>query len=525
MPHFIDQHAQGDEPGGPEWEILLWADEVHEQNESCVLSFWRLSFAPDYDRQAIFDKLDRFYADMDITAHIAYETLGEFDILLRLWIPRRYIPDEIENQLRTRLAEHSLWDVNYMAGRTHTHWADIAGERRPLEAPVAVADSLITSINEFNDSQARGTAVTRPEGCEPLIARGVLTPIPLRWRGVRVYITFDRPRRALTPNARADVLAQIKEKCSQVRREWIAQHPVNASDDPDKTDPQISIYSGVGTMTDFFVMARAPHGDFHQFIRSLVLGLRTTNLGRVYQMRPYTYVIADRMFSEFSEHRLTVGSAGFTDEMVDANETESLEFKSSFAVNLRRYRSEGVVAADPATMDQAVKAVCGLLNSRDGGTLVIGVLETQREYEKAGRHAKDLLEWLRTTFAYDPNPDGAGESRHPLPNAVLGVGFEFGDDGVYQDFDKYQAAIQDTLESHIEPNPWPWLRMAAREARGHEVMVISVRPADTWCYARLSKSRDLQFFVREAASTRAYSGHEADLYRSANPRAPMRTTV
>lgn len=533
MPLFSDSPPPRDLPDARQWEVLVWTDAVHEHNESCVLSFWRLSFGPDYERDEVFAKLDAFYSQTRITAHIAYETLGDFDLLLRLWIPRSYLPEEIEARLAKLLRENSLWNINYIACHTQAHWAqphdDVSRDEDDGDLPVAglttrspivVSDALITQINAFNDAQVRGNPVSRPLGSQKLIDEDkVLIPIPLRTKGVRFYITFGSPQRPLTPNARADLLAQIKAKCRAIRRRWATAHPRSADDDPDKKGPQISIYSGGGgTMNEFFIMARAPHGDFHEFVHTLVHGLRETSLGSVYQMRPQAYVIADRMFSELTEHLLSVESADFSEQMLYVNESETLEFKATFGVNLRRYRADGTLKRDDVIIDQVVKTVCGLLNSPDGGSLIIGVLEVHREVTKLGVHADDYLAWLKHTFNYVPRYIETDGLNRTLANAVIGVGLEYSGEGPYRDADTYQGAIHDVLKDHIVPDPWPWLRMAIRRVAGVEVAVISVRPADTWCYARLSSAGDLQFFVREAASTRAYSGHEADLYKQANPR-------
>lgn len=160
--------------------------------------------------------------------------------------------------------------------------------------------------------------------------------------------------------------------------------------------------------------------------------------------------------------------------------------------------------------------MCGLLNSPDGGTLVIGVLEVEREMERG--EASRLLKWLADEFGYQVPKDSGGDLRRPLPNAVLGVEHEYGDTGHYRDADRYLAALRDTLKDHIEPNPWPWLRMATRSVEAREIVVLTVRSADTWCYATLIGESDPQFFVREGASTRAYRGTEADLYRRAHLR-------
>lgn len=44
-------------------EVLIWADDVHRKKEASLLSFWRLSFSPDYQQTEIFNSLSNFYGD------------------------------------------------------------------------------------------------------------------------------------------------------------------------------------------------------------------------------------------------------------------------------------------------------------------------------------------------------------------------------------------------------------------------------------------------------------------------------
>ncbi len=436
---------------------------------------------------------------------------------------------EVELLIRDCLAGTSLWNVNYLQCEMVSHFAQRRASNAKVSAsptPIDVTNELIGSINAYNDAQVAEYRAhnplgdraidpyepDRPDGADALIAAGMLAPVPLWTKGVRFYITFDHPRRALSPAQVADVEKRIEAKCEEVRRRW-------ARRDPNGVEPQISFYSGTGTMTDFLVLSRAPYGHFHAFVRDFVLGLWSIGLGDLHQMRPYSQVLADEMFSDFHEHRPTVESTNIDSEVLLGGESETREFKASFALDVRRVWRDGVYDKSPIMTDNVIKAVCGLLNSRDGGVVAIGVLEVERETQKVKDAAK-LLEWAKAEFAYDAVRDEKGQ----LPNLVLGVQLEYGPGRIYSDLDKYLSAIRDSLKAKIEPSPWSWLRMVARSISGRDVVVISVRPAETWCYATVAKSDQPQFFVREAASTRAYHGLEADLYKHANPR-PTRSAA
>jgi hypothetical protein len=521
-----EDDATGDDAAGdpataaPAAELLIWSDVVHKQTDGCLLHFWRLSFVPDYDRAAIFRALDRLYDEFEIESHIAYETLGEFDLMLRLWVRRNITPADIEVRLYDLLKPASLWKADYIQCSTYAHWAqggrvatDLDEAERVPQPEIAVSDDLISPINFYNEQQFAGNRIARPDGAEELVARGVLCPISLVTKGVRFYITFGHPMVPAGRDDLKDVLARIVEMFETLDARW--------KTDVEDYVPQLSVYFGQGSMTELLILARAPYGSFHPYIHEVVHGLRRVGLAR-HRMRPYTHVFADENFSEFSEKRSTA-SGHFTEDMVYGGETARLEFKASFVTDIRREWTTGVAEANDAMKDSVIKTVCGFLNSPQGGTLVIGVLEVERERSKQSSESQEkLLEWLSSTADYDRENAllPSGEYR----NAILGIGREYGPGTKYRDADTYLGAIKDTLRTHIEPNPWPWTSLITQTVEGREIVVLFVRPANTWCYAKLFKEPEPQFFVREANSTRPYKGLEADLYRLAGLDGPLGRT-
>ncbi len=504
----------------------MWDDDIHERHEACLLYFWRLSFGVYYDRDYILECLRTFYSEFNITSYSLYQTLGDYDLLLRLWIPRRFIPEEIMTGLHELLRGTSLEQIDYLACHTRMHWAkgpDALAEQpddsQALEVDSAGED-VIAAVNEFNRTQFDlTTPAPRPPGTEELIAEGMLIPISLQTKGIRMFVLFDRAKRA-GPNYHEDVLDRLTRECKSIEKEWADAHRGDERP-PWPTGPHFSIYSGHGLMSDFLLMIRAPYGDFHEFVSIVITRLRSIGLDKTYQIRPYTYVIADELFTDFREQRISIVSADITASTLNNREGDTLEFKATFAVNIRRLRKkEDLGKGDDRVKDAVVKSVCGFLNSLEGGTLILGVLETEREYvhDEAKGEGNALLAWLCETFGYVVHRNEDGSLERPLRNALIGVEHEYAEGGPYNDDDKYYSAIRDILKDRIDPNPLSWLRIGEREVDGKKFAVVTVRPADTWCYATISTARDPQFFVREAASTRAATGREAELYRAADPR-------
>jgi|GEM_PF-3548483 len=519
---FLGIHRGGDwkkDPIASGGEVLLWHDDVHQRLESMQLYFWRLAFSPRYPRTKVFEGLANFYKEANINSYVAYETLGDFDLLLRVWAPRAYNAEELELLLRQSLVECSLWNLNYLACKTDLHFADNGAEADvPSTSDLdAVRVSLIDEVNQYNQLQwsrmqqpdEDASPMARPAGVVDLINNGILRTVPLDTRGIRMFVTFDHPRQPFRPQTRDHVVGEIRTKCEEVRDAWRNRtETTTAGEVMPIPCPQLSIYAGAGSMSDVLIMARAPHKHFHAFVRELIDRIRAIGLDERYEMRPYTHVVADRMFSDFREHRVVGADAGNIPKLIQKDEDRSLEFKATLATNFRSLIVADRTEKDPTMLDEVVKTVCGFLNSPGGGTLAIGVLEVRRELEKV-RDPSRYLKSLEERFGYAPRSEADEET---YPNAVVGIEVDI-ESGHFSDPDQYVRHLGDTLKSKIRPNPWPWLQIDWEEIEGRTVCLVWARPGDMWFYAQLESSQGEEFFIREGASTPALYGIDSDLYK------------
>jgi hypothetical protein len=512
-------------------EVLVWNDFVHEQEDNAQLSLWRLGFTPNYMYDEIFEALHRVFETKDIRAHVAYETLGDYDLLLRLWIPESFRPEDIELELRRELQHCNLLGLEYFACHTISHHAN-SDERRPDPGKVTAALELVHSLEaehvreiaEYNKQQAATTKlidrvyyeqlkwedlpqIPRPPKADELLAVGALMSVPLTTRGIRCFVTFDAPRRSFYADMKRLLLLSLDAKCLEVRLAWQERMPHL---DP----PQVSIYAGKSPSTsDFIVMARAPHGCFHGFVHDLVMGVRDVELIKALELRPYTHVIADRMFTEFQEERREPDGPGPVDEStVQRDEDESLEFKATLYENFRSYIDHHRHERSEGRLDDVIKAVCGLLNAPQPGRLVIGVLEVRREIGSRDDPVA-YLDRLRRDFDYDYDPEDLSNP----PQAVVGIEIEIGPEG-FSDADEYRNFLRDKLLTNIKPPPFPYTRIDFPTVLGRQLCVVSTRPGDVWFEARVGKAKKWDFFVREGASTRPYDGQDRLLYQAAHPR-------
>ena len=99
-PETMSPQQQQAKPDLKQWPgMLQWNSEIHRKWGRSSLHFWLLRFREMYDREEMFNRLVEFMDETKVGAYAAYELSGEFDILLRAWIPMDQVggfPDRLE---------------------------------------------------------------------------------------------------------------------------------------------------------------------------------------------------------------------------------------------------------------------------------------------------------------------------------------------------------------------------------------------------------------------------------------------
>ncbi len=112
----------------PRWPTFLWHHKLHlVRHES--LYFWRLGFAPTYDRDAVAAGLHASAKRYGVRSLISYEVLGAYDVLIRVWLPEVCRPDHFHATLMNELAPAGLEMCDPFAVSTVArHWP-FSGEK------------------------------------------------------------------------------------------------------------------------------------------------------------------------------------------------------------------------------------------------------------------------------------------------------------------------------------------------------------------------------------------------------------
>lgn len=492
-------------------DVFMWHDRVHQTRETARIQFWRLSFVPQFRRDQIFQGLRDAFGEIGIRSYAIYETLGNFDLLLRLWVPRLVDPEEFEAALHSHLDREGLWDADFMVVSSvdrHWLWEDGAGARlEPSDDDLLEAtDQRARDLQALNSLAMAGERDQwtemhgRLEWLHQLELANLVRPLDIGRQGIKFFVTFDHPNRPFRRDDREVFLERLLEISEAAEALARSRRPESSA--------QVSIYQGHGTMTDFLLLARAPDQDFYDFAKDLIFGLRErSGIDRLYRIRPYTHVAASRSFVEYSDLPITRSSPPPSTGDLLGPESASLEFKATYSVDLNAFLGTGKTARSDVAMAAVIKAICGMLNSPDGGRVVVGLAEYHRLPQQ-------LLNPEDLPF---PMLSRTNDLANPDAKLVTGLDFEISTRAApFTDFDGFQRHLETQIRERIRPLSLAFVKTSEFPIAGRTLAVIDVRPSDFWFWF-VEKQRET-FYVREFGSTRAYEEREAHLYRRSNIR-------
>jgi hypothetical protein len=521
----------------PTYAAYLWHDDVHRQRESARPSFWRLQFVPEYDVGRILTTLHGIFRDSHITSYVVYETLGDFDLLVRLRGPKELDPEDFRFTLESALQLEGVFSIEYMVvTKTDLHWAwrdpETGGMRLPRPSTeLSVSNEQAQRITEYNrDIVAWVREATKDDLLDPDqvqhqndLSRApippswirdyedahLLRPISLIEPGINFYITFDHPVRTLKRPQKDDVLVRIRRECEQVAAQALQLGHTTSF-------PQMSLYEGYGTMSEFLIFCRAPDRHFYHFMRRLVFGLLGERIAQLYKMRTYTHVIADRNFLELQEYPITTEEVILDESLLDQPESESVEFKASVALDVRKYLQDEIAERNGKVEEGVYRTICGFLNAPEGGILVIGALEIARELERIKVPEPVYLELLSSKGLALSPPHEADTPLNPATKALLGLNVEMGLKMGFTDEDTFIRRLVTQIADRIQPNPMNYINIKTFQVGDKLFGVVQVKASELWYY--MNSEQGPKFLVRELARTRPYEGVEGEYFRRMHPR-------
>lgn len=499
-------------------EQMQWHPAVHERLANEQLVFWRLGFYPTYRRKEVLQALDIICERYGISGRTIYEVFGNYDLLLRLWLPEGVVAENVDRDIkRTLAAFHLELCAAFEVEKIVRHWfwdeedeRDEGGsESMPPNGGLGEAldfDSFpnegvelpeleptppaweLAHVNElvdqFNSGQIDQETVKRDEMAQKFLNRKL---IGLRDAEEGIKFTMVVSAYGLTAS-RFEAMEELERRLALIL-------------DGAKPIRERSLYSG-GGFGRFMVFGKIPTEDFYEINERLIEPITVqAGLAPVYRTRSETYIGSNPILQRFSE---TLSLPEYEAEEIDIaevlaeGETARNEFKSTAFTNVNRWLKTGERVDDGYAIKSFATALVALLNGT-GGVIVSGVLE-------------------RSVRDYDSTPKLADEPRVG-DLIVIGMEFEW-EDWQREGVDEFKNKLRQKLGELIEPNPLNYeLQMHSYVVSGRTVFLIHVPEGlPTWFYRR--EGKDYRFIVRRDASSVEISGPEEDEYKRLHPRAP-----
>ncbi len=468
--------------------------------------------------------------DMGIVAFAIYDVLGKTDLVVRCWVP---------SALRSRVVRHTLLNLSepdvsmcriIPVEKILLHWpwgsVEAAEERGreyehvdtnalEMEFPVATRDAnFIRQLNALlSDSPAELLDEPIVDRLSELNAIRYVGPgtMPVEARGTQIaQIKTITLLSALEPEMQQFVAEGLKKALV-----GLGKVSGNVSG--------ISLYHTQGSQfASFVVIASLRAEGFHTGIKELLSTLSVTGYRKYMQLTPSTFVVASPSFLQWQDllpnpedddatHALEVGA--YARPVVDIEallaqeESATLEFKSTFYADLRRWLlDDELVALEQLFLKGIIREVVAFLNSREGGTLLVGVCESNRQLEN--------LDPARRQRA-------VGQlSTHPSRGAKVLVGTELDRQlpkrgRIFRDTDSIELHVMERLRTAISMTTSIVSRVdvSTHMVDDRVVTRIDVRSlrGRNWAY---SNDEPGPLLVKHGSSTLSLLGAEADNYRT-----------
>lgn len=454
-----------------------WHHQVHLDWGRRWLYFALLQFSRHYPQDEVLNVLKEIAADNDVTSYASYEVLGEWDLLLRLYVEpfrQRRVSEDIERKMERFGFRDQKWlDVHEVV----RHWVWAPG-RREVGEPRAPARKDIErswprrelrSLNSLEQANGR-----RPEFVQRYVAAD-LVAFKRHHSGMKLAIAIQR--RGPTP----------EDWTYQAMKLSLAR----VLDDSEKWMHERSLYAfGRHSETTFLIMCRIDEEAFARVRFDLLQPIG--EVIRDMHARVATYPIvsdellcfADRLPPAVVRPRHT-NVAGLLQEA----ESHELEVKGSAFSPLDGWLYKGSVPLENNSF--CVKTVCkevvGFLNA-GGGSIVVGALET-----RALGKTTEALEDCERIGEY-------------VLCGIMDETFRA------RGWDLWERKLRDVLRSHIKPVPVNAIDIRRESFGETPLALVSIDPVEPDYFLQVNGEPD-SYWARDGTSARKLSGEDLERHR------------
>ena len=479
-------------PHGFQWHPL-----VHQSWGSEALWFSFLAFEPMYKQGKAVAAVEKTLRDLEIRSYAIYELTGQYDMLVRAWVP---LTASYEARMEQVAKPGSVSSVRVSEIVHHWVWQQTErspiGEMRSPHEDLNARPPVIRELEILNTIQRRmaaeGPQVVLSQNEMKLLnaykSRKLITEPPYE-DGIKFIVQVKVDERKQTVDQRDTMMDEIAE----------------ALDDARDVIWDRSMYFCRGHI-QFIVLGRvrlastldptmAQSGPFHEITPRLLQ--KFSRIASAGGTKTYTYFFPLPGFLAFKDE-LPVPEAPahprpVFDRLFATEESHEFEAKATAFSEVDQWlkgRGEIVTSKDPtnnSALMSLLSAVASLLNTGDG-TVLLGALES-RVYGNHER-AKQL----------------------PKVGKYLCLGLE--SDAAH--YDEFARALWDVLDDKITPSPLRWLKLWSHDVDNKTVAAITIREPDEWFWVKYG--RQTKFIVRRGASTRELHGPDITEYQDNHPR-------
>ena len=496
-----------------------------------------------YDREKFFDGLEEYLVAAGVGAYATYELSGEFDILLRAWLPEFQTSGRFADNIEADLGLEDSRDFQVVEIVRHWVWS---GEKSHEPEPCnheELVDKFgmvdIETINHLSDESHRSDAA-KPSADEVGLVRRMMGGNGLAdlrgTSGIRVLVRLEGLYNLRTSKERSDALNLLTREVDKITRPKGKQHIDR--ENGHFTIDEVSLYRCRDE--SLLLFCRVPYTRWHWIREDLLRPLaalpgvaQTTTWPALTQnfvrsrecLRPTSEMAELIAVSERTEGSCQddeppddqdadgdLGAGRFEPppppptppgamEFLDQHEGADFEAKGSAFTRVEEWLSREIETPEGKYLkessgffrDTIAKSVVAMLNS-GGGVILIGVLERDRYTH----HKSDRLRLRLSRFP-------AGGRFH-----VIGL-----QDPIFRErgWDGFEVKFNRLLKESIEGEIADLVHVSRDWYREQTLAVVRVDPVEIGDgYYLRDGGKPPRFMIRRGGSTDELKGAEVARY-------------
>lgn len=249
--HLPEVQAPSPEHGANEPSRLEWHPAVHEIWGQTRLKLVCLRFAVSYARLAVGEGLQKALSDLGSTSYSYDELLGNYDGLLKVWLPQGISDAKLVSTLHEQLGQLESLEIFDVSGIAR-HWVWRARDGQGLQMPTAESLRSRLSPDLIVDASSPNPPTKR---INPLLHGGLAARVGRPSSGIGFFITVQGRV------AGDDLMPLVKHQLG-IDLERIVDATVGV-DEP-------ALYAGAG-LADYVLTGRISASGFHRLQADIIL--------------------------------------------------------------------------------------------------------------------------------------------------------------------------------------------------------------------------------------------------------------